>query len=800
MLLPRPLDLVRHIAIHLTAFLLVACGGSKPDMPLATFTATPTQGRAPLRVNFDASTSSSKAAQYTWDFGNGQTDTGIKVDHTYNAGSYTATLTVTDSKGKTYKASKPIIVTGGASGSVSGSLSFGAETSSSRFVEDVGQPFVPGEIIIGFEPSLRRQSLRGLSVAGTRLEPTHTLSSTSSSSATLFEVQRQRLSEKETLELVNELRARPDVRYAHPNYILESFAVPNDLRYSAQWHYPAINLPEAWDITVGDESAVVAVVDSGILFDPDNEAESHPDLVGKVLPGYDFVSSLQLSNDGDGRDNNPYDPGDVLGGQGSYHGSHVAGTVAAATDNSLGVAGVAWNAKVLPIRVLGVGGEGTLADILDGMRWAAGLNISGTPSNPNPAQVLNLSLGGRGSCPGALQDVLDQVAARGVSVVVAAGNADENAQDTLPANCRGVITVGATDAVNTRAHYSNYGSVLDVMAPGGDMRVDLTANGQPDGVLSLGKDDLTNSMTYSYAQGTSMAAPHVAGVIALMKALDPTLTSRNAEAILKKTARPLSGLTCRRSDANECGAGLIDAAAALTLIQEGNVPREPLRFLPEVLAYSTNESELELTLINDSDAELTWQYLRYEARTDNPSGASEDILSIVQGQPETGSLGVGEQTTTRVALDRSQVSADGSYDFELIFLVNDEEVSLPVRFTQQGDTPLQGPMIVAAFIEDSSGDLILSGAQEAEGVLRDYAFDVLAGDNTLITWSDENDNIEIDTGDYLGSYPDWVVVEPGTTLNDLDMTLSEVVETKGLEIEPQVLRELERVRGGGSYD
>ena len=274
-------------------------------------------------------------------------------------------------------------------------------------------------------------------MGGTRLKPSRFLAS-----STLFEVQSQNVSEEATLELVRELRTRPDVRYAHPNYVLKAFAVPNDPRYNDQWHYPAINLPKAWDVTVGSEDVVVAVVDSGILFDLDDPLRSHPDLAGKVVPGFDFVSSLQLSNDGDGRDGNPYDPGDVVEGQGSYHGSHVAGTVATTTNNGLGIAGVAWNAKVLPIRVLGVGGEGTLADILDGMRWAAGLEVSGVPSNPNPATVLNLSLGGRGSCPGALQDVLDQVAARGVSVVVAAGNSDEDANNTLPANCRGVITVG----------------------------------------------------------------------------------------------------------------------------------------------------------------------------------------------------------------------------------------------------------------------------------------------------------------------------------------------------------------------
>lgn len=794
--LSRTFKLPRQLVLCLAALLLVSCGGQSANRFTPTFTATPTQGSAPLRVSFDASTSSVEAAQYTWDFGNGQTGTGIKVEHTYNAGSYTATLTVTDSKGKTYRASKPIIVTGGASGSVAGSLSFGAETSSSQSPIETEQPFVPSEIIVGFEPSLRSQSLRGLSVAGTRLEPTRTLSSTSSSSATLFEVQDKRLSQEETLELVHELSLRPDIRYAHPNYLLKSFAVPNDPSYSVQWHYPTINLPDAWDVTVGGEEVIVAVLDSGILFDAGDPSKSHPDLAGKVVPGFDFVSSLQLSNDGNGRDSNPYDPGDVIGGQGSYHGSHVAGTVAAATNNNLGVAGVAWNAKVLPVRVLGVGGEGTLVDILDGMRWAAGLEVSGMPANLNPASVLNLSLGGRGACPGALQDVLDQVSARGTSIVVAAGNADEDANNTLPANCQGVITVGATDAVDTRAPYSNYGSVLDVMAPGGDMRVDLTADGQPDGVLSLGKVEQTGELTYTYAQGTSMAAPHVAGVVALMKALEPNLTSGQVETVLEETARPLSSLTCRRSNGNDCGAGLIDAAAALTMVRDEAIPTSPLSFSPEVLSYRSNLDELELTLTNESDTNLSWQFLRFEQNTSNPQAIPNDALFIPDAQPLSGTLTVGEQVTTRVALDRSLVSEEGSYALELLFSAGSEEVALPVRFTIQaeGSTSLSGPMIVAAFLEDSSGTLILSGAQEAEGVLRDYAFDTLAGDNTLIAWSDENDNIEIDTGDYLGSYPEWVRVEAQASLTELDMTLSEVVETKGVNVDAALLGALERAR------
>ena len=293
-----------------------------------------------------------------------------------------------------------------------------------------------------------------------------------------------------------------------------------------------------------------------------------------------------------------------------------------------------------------------------------------------------------------------------------------------------------------------------------------------------------------------MAAPHVAGVVALMKALEPDLTPRDIEAVLTATARPLSGITCRRGDGNACGAGLIDAKAALSLVQSGQIPTPPLSFTPEVLAFGSEESELELTLMNNSDSNLTWQYLRYEANRDNLGTAADGVLSIPNDQPTSGTLQEGEQTTTRLVLDRTQVDADGSYEFRLIFEANGEEMSLPVRFSRRGDTEtlLKGPIIVAAFIEDSSGEWVLSGAQESAGIMRDYTFSVLAGENTVIAWSDENDNIEIDTGDYLGSYPDWVAVDTNAALTGLDITLSEVVETKGMGFESGMLRALENVQ------
>src|SRR5690625_4717737 len=197
----------------------------------------------------------------------------------------------------------------------------------------------------------------------------------------------------------------------------------------------------------------------------------------------------------------------------SFHGSHVAGTIAAATNNNEGVAGVNWHASILPVRVLGQGG-GSMLDVYEGMMWAAGLSISGVPDNPNPARIINMSLGVSNPCEPGVQAFIQQVLQQGVIVVVAAGNAGEDAANMQPANCPGVITVGAVDIGNSRAPYSNYGTVIDVMAPGGYMEEDLNKDGYPDGVLSINYGDYQApyGMNYVFEHGTSMAAPHVSGL------------------------------------------------------------------------------------------------------------------------------------------------------------------------------------------------------------------------------------------------------------------------------------------------
>lgn len=423
--------------------------------------------------------------------------------------------------------------------------------------ETIEGDFVPGELIVAFEEGIRLQSVATLHIDG------HILTAARPMALANTHVYRTpELDSDATLALAQQLETRADVRYAHPNYIMGALLQPNDQFYNFQWHYPAINLPAAWDITTGSSNTVVAVLDSGILYRQGIPQQSHPDLAGKVLPGYDFT---QMNDD-------PYDHPNA-----QFHGTHVAGTVAAATNNNIGVAGVDWQAQILPVRVLGDNGTGTLEGIVNGILWSVGINLQGVPANPNPADILNLSLGGQTfqGCAPAYQSAFQEVNARGAIAVVAAGNSNDDAFFFQPANCPGVLTVGATDTRGHRAWYSNYGNTIDIMAPGGDTTVDRLGNQLPDGVLSLSVNPANNQFDYWFQQGTSMASPHVAGLVALMRGLRPTLTYTEARNILLSTSRPLSAAECERAAASDCGAGLIDAAAALQALEVTPPPPPP---------------------------------------------------------------------------------------------------------------------------------------------------------------------------------------------------------------------------------
>ncbi len=374
------------------------------------------------------------------------------------------------------------------------------------------------------------------------------------------------LTRSDVADVIAEYQADPQVAYVVPDRLNKPLATPNDTEYTKQWDLfeatAGMNVPGAWDVTNGS-GVTVAVIDTGYV--------THSDLGANIVAGYDFISDTAVANDGNGRDSNPADPGDWtvdrecsstwVGQPSSWHGTHVAGTIAAVTNNNKGVAGVAYGAKVSPLRVLGKCG-GYDSDIIDAITWASGGTVSGVPANANVAKVINMSLGGPGSCTTATQNAINAAVNRGTTVVVAAGNSNANAANYSPASCNNVISVAATNRAGSRSSYSNFGSVVDIAAPGGETRNNLSG-----GILST-----LNSGTqgpagenYTFYQGTSMAAPHIAGLAALMKSVNPGLTPAQIESAIKTNSRALPG-TC----SGGCGAGLADAAKTVQAVSGGS--------------------------------------------------------------------------------------------------------------------------------------------------------------------------------------------------------------------------------------
>lgn len=387
-----------------------------------------------------------------------------------------------------------------------------------------------------------------------------------------------------TLKNIIALRARADVKFAEPNYHRATHAVPNDPLYPQQsWHYEMINLPQTWDLTIGSDRVVVAVLDTGML-------SNHPDLMtGTQSAGYDFVSDILNSADGDGIDDDPEDASGV------FHGAHVAGTVSGSTNNGIGIAGVAWSTSLMPVRVLGSFG-GSSYDMLQGMLYAAGLANDSDTVPEKKADVINMSLGG-GGFSSIEQLVVNRVRANDVLIVASAGN-ESVRQVAYPAAYDGVISVGALGLNKSLADYSNTGKALDIVAPGGDTRFDTDGDGFKDGVLSTAASFSGGifNYTYDYFQGTSMAAPHVAGVIALMKSQYPEMTPADFDDWLSRGI--LTEDLGTYGQDNVFGNGLMDAYKAVQVAQvagAGGTVDNPPRMMvsPEGLNFGYDRNELE---------------------------------------------------------------------------------------------------------------------------------------------------------------------------------------------------------------
>ncbi len=407
------------------------------------------------------------------------------------------------------------------------------------------------------------------------------------------------------------LRADPEVEYASIDERRYVHQAATDPLFMQQWYLQndpstpsAIDAVSAWDVTTGSASLVIADVDTGVRFD-------HPDLLratlgGRLLPGFDFVSNEAVANDGNGWDADASDPGDWLTnaestaapfkgctvGNSSWHGTRTAGLLGALTNNATGIAGITWGTQILPLRALGKCG-GYDSDIQQAMLWAAGLHVNSVPDNPNPARIINMSFGStNGACPQSYQDVIQQVTALGVVVVVSAGN--EGGPVDTPGNCAGVVAVAGLRHAGTKVGFSSLGPEIALSAPAGNCVNTAPGSQCLFSILTTTNSGTTVPQTNTYTDqfaganlGTSFSAPIVSGIAALMASVNPALNSCQMTARLKEGAQPFPQTSAGESpqppmchvptgasdlqvaecvctlDGKTCGAGMANARAAV---------------------------------------------------------------------------------------------------------------------------------------------------------------------------------------------------------------------------------------------
>ena len=558
----------------------------------------------------------------------------------------------------------------------------------------------------------------------------------------------------QTLSQIKALRLSGAVEYASPNFIRRIKLTPNDPAFGQQWHLNAMNLVQAWDITTGTPASgqvIVAVVDTGVFL-------QHDDLDDQLVGGYDFISSLTNAGDGNGIDANPDDPGDgATLGQSSWHGTHVAGTIAAESNNSNRVTGVSWGAKIMPLRVLGSEG-GSSFDIIQALRFAAGLENDSATVPPQTADIINLSLGGTGSSAAEqqlYQDLFDQ----GIIVVAAAGN-ENTSQDSFPAAYPGVFSVSAVDAANERAPYSNFGSTIDIAAPGGNSAQDLTGDGIGDGILSTFVDNAsgTRRSSQGFQNGTSMAAPHVAGMFALMKAVYPALTATDVDALLQNGSLTDDAGTAGLDDIYGFGlANALKAVQAAQILANGGEPPE----FPASISASPAQ-----TNIGDNDSS--------EITLSNAGDGSPSLVQIISSEPwlslspvSTSTDGLG---TYRINVDRSGLS-DGSYLGNARFEF-DGASNLSVNIAMSvGNINSQGKasQLFVILLDPDTNQTASTILATQSGDTLSYQFsDITPGEYLLIVGSDvDNDDFLCQHGEFCGAYPTLSENTPINLIQDL---------------------------------
>ncbi|WP_168060895.1 S8 family serine peptidase [Candidatus Manganitrophus noduliformans] len=563
------------------------------------------------------------------------------------------------------------------------------------------------------------------------------------------------------IDTIRRLRSDPDVVYAEPNFIRKPFFTPNDTHFGKQWHYELINLPQAWDVTQGSNNVIVAVLDTGVLF-------NHPDLSARLIPGFDFVDNDPNAND---------DGDDPRGESSSFHGTHVAGTIGAETHNNSGVAGVTRQTQIMPLRVLGEGG-GTDADIAEAILHAAG---GEDPNTPKRAHIINMSLGGQGFSQ-TMQNAITTARNKGVIVVAAAGNENTSAL-TSPAGLDGVISVSAVDFNATKAPYSNFGPRVDVAAPGGNAAADLNGDGFADGVLStLGTD--SGQFNFRFLQGTSMAAPHVAGVIALMLDVNPTLTPTDIDQLLAGTHLGTTQRITRDLGATGrddlYGHGLIDAALAVQAAGEfpggGSLPPPTAPILSvsiTSLDFSNYINTLQINITNAGIGTLNITEI---------TTATSDGGSWLTVTPTSGTAPL----TVNAAVDRTGL-ADGTYTATITVTSDAPQnptATINVQMTVGGET-LGNVGTVFVLVVDDNFDTV---SETATSRAQNYAFtlpETPAGTYTIVAGTDrDDDGIICDLEDACGSFPEPVTVTAGEDRPGIEILVGDLASPQSAKAAP----------------
>jgi serine protease len=491
------------------------------------------------------------------------------------------------------------------------------------------------------------------------------------------------MAEGELQPVLDRLNADPDVEYAVADKRRFAQLLPSDPMVVDQWYLQstevaATRTDQAWDVTTGSNTTIVAVLDTGVR-------PEHPDLVGKLLPGYDFIAEPVIANDGDGRDADATDTGDFVVASdrtgilancdldnSSWHGTRVSSLIAAATDEGMGMAGAGWNARILPVRVLGKCG-GRDSDIIDAMAWAAGLQVTGVPLNPNPAKIINLSLGGTGACTANYQAAVNRITAAGVLIVASVGN--EGIAVGTPANCDGVLGVSGLRHAGTKVGYSSLGPGADIGAPAGNC-VNLSVGPNSPCVYSIlaaidlgtttpvgpGYTDRVNRPNF----GTSFSAPLVSGAVALLHAVNPALSPAQYSAVIMGTANPFptssttttnicrvpttfpQGEECICTTAT-CGAGMLNTSAAV------NALSGPFGVIqaPATIEVNTNISIDGRTSFDTSGSQVP----TYQWSVLNVTGAMPTIAN-----PASGNTTLQVSGTSNFTLRLRVTGADGTTD------------------------------------------------------------------------------------------------------------------------------------------